>query len=47
MVRLLSDCGPALKGVGKTRAMKTPWHSFGRVPVAVTGRGKLLARVSR
>ena len=47
MVQLLSDDALALPGVGTTRAKKTPWHSFGGVPVAVTGRGKLPARVSR
>ena len=38
MVQLLSDDALALPGVGTTRAKKTPWHSFGGVPVAVTGR---------
>jgi len=42
MVQLLSDDALALPGVGTTRAKKTPWHSFGGVPVAVTGRGSCL-----
>ena len=43
MVQLLSDDALALPGVGTTRAKKTPWHSFGGVPVAVTGRGSCLS----
>ena len=39
--------GVALQGVGKTRAKRTLWRSFGGVLVAVTGRGKLPARVGR
>jgi hypothetical protein len=37
----------ALPAVGKTHAKKTPWRSFSGVLVAVTGRGKLPARIGR